>query len=130
MIVTYKPEGEEAQKWEFTPGRVKMSEAEILQKRFGGTWDEFKVGVMKGDIRSRRVMLWHLLRLQHHTLRFEDMTDFYDDELNLEFTKAELLNVRVGVEQLSTLSAEERESALASLDALIEDAPDGLEGKA
>ncbi|WP_433232410.1 hypothetical protein ACQP2H_10550 [Micromonospora sp. CA-248260] len=129
MIVTYTPEGDAAQEWEFSTGRIKASEAEILQKRFGGTWDEFKVGVLKGDVRARRVMLWHCLRRDHHTLRFEDMPDFYDSELELEFTKSELEGIRAQVATAGGLAEEERESTLAALDAQIADAPDGL-GKA
>ncbi|MEU8209786.1 hypothetical protein AB0B85_11365 [Micromonospora sp. NPDC049044] len=129
MIVTYTPDGDQAQQWEFSPGRIKSSEAEILQKRYGGTWDEFKVGVLKGDMRARRVMLFHCLRREHHTLRFEDMPDFFDEELELEFTKAELEGMRAQVAQASGLNADERESTLAALDVQIADAPEGL-GKA
>ncbi|MEU1602688.1 hypothetical protein [Micromonospora matsumotoense] len=129
MIVTYTPEGEESQSWEFKTGRVKASEAEVLQKRFGGTWDEFAVGVFKGDVRARRVMLWHLLRLTHHTLRFEDAPEFYMDELKVEHTKEELGVMRSNIEKMSALPAEDREEILAALDIEIADAPEGL-GKA
>ncbi|MFY1660908.1 hypothetical protein [Micromonospora sp. WMMD1274] len=129
MIVTYKPEGGEAQEWEFRPGRVKSSEAEILQRRFGGTWDEFAVGVLKGDIRARRIMLWHLLRQAHNTLMFEDMPEFYMDELVVEHTKHELGEMRNNVEKLSSLTDDERAGMLAALEIQIEAAPEGL-GKA
>ncbi|WP_433537598.1 hypothetical protein ACQPZK_07585 [Micromonospora sp. CA-249363] len=125
MIVTYTPEGEEAQTWEFSPGRIRSSEAEILQKRFGGPWDQFAIGVQSGDVRARRVMLWHCLRRDHHTLRFEDMPEFMMDELKVEFTKEEFGRMLVDADKTGKLTAEERET----IEMAMALAPEGL-GKA
>lgn len=94
MIATYKPEDGEAQTWTFDPGRVKGSVAEVIEKRFGGTYQEFQVAIQQGQTRARRVLLWYLLWQTHATLRFEDMPDFYFDEFSLDYTTAELLELR------------------------------------
>lgn len=91
MRVTYKPEdGNEPQSWDFNPNRVRSSEQVIVEKQFGGTWLEFKTGVMSGSAAARRVLLWHLIRREHPAHSFRDTPDFYDDELLIEQTLAEI----------------------------------------
>lgn len=43
MRVTYAPEDGDKQTWEFHPGRVKRSEAVLIEKRAGVRWDEWVV---------------------------------------------------------------------------------------
>lgn len=91
MRVTYKPEdGNEPQSWDFNPGRVRVSEQVIVEKQFGGTWLEFKTGVMSGSAQARRVLLWHLIRREHPAHNIRDTPDFFDDELLIEQTLAEV----------------------------------------
>lgn len=129
MKVTYSPEGEGVQTWDFVPDKVRQSEAELAERRFGGTWNEFRVAAVKGDSRARRVLLWHLMRRQHHTLRYEDTPDFALGELKVEMTRGELVALR---EQVDKSSHPERDSILAALDSEIDTAEDDPEpeGKA
>lgn len=91
MFVTYKPEdGNTPQTWEFNPNRVRVSEQVIVEKQFGGTWLEFKSGVMSGSATARRVLLWHLIRREHPAHNFRDTPDFFDDEFVVEQTLAEV----------------------------------------
>lgn len=91
MRVTYKPEdGSPPQVWDFNPNRVRVSEQVIVEKQFGGTWLEFKTGVMSGSAHARRVLLWHLTRREHPAHQFRDTPDFFDDELLIERTLAEV----------------------------------------
>lgn len=94
MEVVYRPEDGDEQRWTFDPGRVRVAEGEMIQKRFSGTWADFVHGVQTGDLRARRVLLWHLLRRDHHTLRYEDTPDFFVDEVTVHYTAAELTAVR------------------------------------
>lgn len=91
MRVTYTPEdGGEAQTWDFDPDRVRSSEQVIVEKQFGGSWLEFKTGAMSGSALARRVLLWHLIRRQHPGHQFRDTPDFFDCELVIEQTLAEV----------------------------------------
>lgn len=127
MHVTYKPEGQEPQRWEFNPGRVRQSEAEIIEKRFGGNWDVWRNEVRSGSARARKVLLWHLLRREHHALRFEDTPDFFMDELLVEHSVAELVELRERIEK-ANLDAETREQIMTGLDIEITDATAREEG--
>lgn len=115
MKVTYKPDGGEPQLWTWDPGDVRQSEAEAIQKRYGGTWDDFAAGVRNGDARARRILLWHFQRQTHPTLRYEDTPDFRMRELTVEFDVDELIAIRDRVLK-ADLPAEERDAALASVE--------------
>jgi hypothetical protein len=130
MYVTYQPDDSDKQRWEWDPDRVRTSEAEMCEKRFGDSWDKLKIGVMAGQSKARRVLLWHLLRRDHHTLRYEDVPDFYMGELLVEFDRSELQEMRAKIER-ARMDESEREEMLTSIDLQIDDAPDGDgEGKA
>ncbi len=118
MLVTYSPEGGEVQRWEFDPGRVRQTEAVIIEKQYGENWEKFCADVQAGSIKARRVMLWHLIRREHHTLKFEDTPDFFTSELVVEHTAAELTAMR-DKESKAGLPMADLEQALAVLDAEI-----------
>lgn len=121
MHVTYRPEDGEEQRWEFVPGRVRQSAAELVEKRFGKNWDIFCAGVQSGDSKARRVLLWHLLRQEHHTLRLEDVPDFFMDELVVEHSVDELHTLRDRLMK-TDMPEDEREQMLVALDLEISEA--------
>lgn len=121
MYVTYKPSDGDEQRWEWNPDRVRQSDAEMVEKRYGKTWDQFKAGVMSGDSKARRVLLWHLLRREHHTLRYEDVPDFYVGEMLVEFDVAEIDFMRDRIMKAS-ISDDERDQMLTALDIQMADA--------
>lgn len=130
MIVTYTPDGGEKQEWEWNPDKVRAVEGELIEKRFGDTHDKFKVAVQSGSIKARRVLLWHLLKRAHPTLRHEDV-DFDADELKVEMTRFELEQMKDRVVKAKGMDESERDKMLAALDSEIETAPSGgAEGKA
>jgi hypothetical protein len=115
MKVTYAPEGAEPQVWDWDPDKVTQSQAEMIEKRHGGRWDAFTEDVRAGGARARRVLLWHLQRQTHHTLRYEDTPDFRMGDLRLEFDLDELALIRDRVMK-SDLSDQEKEGVLLGLD--------------
>jgi hypothetical protein len=121
MFVTYQPEGKDQQRWEIDPDRVRQSRAEIIEKRFGKNWDQFRAGVQSGDSKARKVLLWHLISLEHHTLRYEDVPDFCMGELKVEHSRGELLVLRDRLAKVN-LPEDEREQMLTALDIEITDA--------
>jgi hypothetical protein len=123
MFVTYSPEGQPEQRWEFNPDRVRQSDAELIEKRYGQNWDAFRAGVQSGSAKARKVLLWHMLRREHHTLRLEDVPDFFMGELKVEHTRGELTVLRDRLAK-ANLPEGEREQMMTALDIEITDALD------
>lgn len=131
MFVTFSPSDGDPQMWEFDPRKVRASAAEMVERRYGKPWDVFVQELIQGSMVARRVLLWHLIRQTHHTLRFEDTPDFYSGELTVEFARDELTAMRQQLEISRAISDEDRALALAALDDEIAKAPTGVdEGKA
>jgi hypothetical protein len=87
--VIYTPEDREEQVFKYNPNALMSAEREALEKVTGKAFNEFAMGVLKGDSRCRRALLHVLLKRQHPTLRFDDV-DFLWDELVIEMTKGEI----------------------------------------
>lgn len=115
MLVTFSPGDGDPQTWAWSPGRVLVSEAAIVEKVYGKTWEMFAAEVQQGSAQARRVLLWHLQRRTHSMLRFEDAPDFYADQLVIEYDAVELREMRDGVESAGMPQAE-RDIALAAID--------------
>lgn len=124
MFVTYAPDGEDTQRWEFNPDKIRQSRAEVIEKRYGKNWDAFRAGVQSGDSKARRVLLWHLLSSEHHTLRYEDVPDFCMGDLKVEHSRGELVILRDRLAK-ANLPEDDREQMLTALDIEITDAMDG-----
>ena len=120
MKVTYSPREETVQTWDWDPDRVSVIEAEAIEKRLGGDvpWDKFKLAVMQGQARARRVLLWHLLKRAHPPLRLDDV-DFAVGELSVEMDRDELLAFRAKVVDSAAIDDDERDRMLRGLDAQL-----------
>lgn len=137
MFLTYRPDGGDEQRFEFRPKRVRSTRAEMIEKRYGqlagiknATWDQFKLAVQQGSASARRVLLWHLLSTQHPNLKIDDV-DPFEDEVELEYSKSELLEVREVLSSTPSIPEADLTLMLAKLDMDIMTAPeDGSEGKA
>jgi hypothetical protein len=132
VIVTYSPDGQESQRWEWDPDKVLNAHAEAIEKHFGDTWDKFKVAVAQGSAKARRLLLWHLLKQQHVTLRADDVR-FTTGELTVEYSRSELVELRAKLATSRAVDDSDRDKMLAALDDEIEKAPadgGGEEGKA
>lgn len=128
MKVTYTAGPDDVQQWDFDPDEVTQSQAELIEKRYGQNWDTFLTDVRQGSAKARKVLLWHMLRLTHHTLRYEDTPDFKMGALKVEHSLDEMLHIRDRVLK-SNLAEEEKEGILAALDVEITEAM-GEPGKA
>jgi hypothetical protein len=91
VLVTYKPEDGDEQRWEFDFQRVRRSEAIIIEKAYGAgrTYVQFQMAAMQGSVEALTLLLWMLQRRDHPALRLEDVPDFYVDEIELDFGAAE-----------------------------------------
>lgn len=129
MYLVYIPDGEDEQRWEYRPTKLKATEREMLEKRTERNFSQFTADVLEGSALCRRALLFLFLRREHPRVRWDDV-DFAWDEIRLEMSRQELLKVRDKAEE--NMAGNERDLALAELDRQIEDAYDdgGEAGKA
>ncbi|MEU9285963.1 hypothetical protein AB0D57_14865 [Streptomyces sp. NPDC048275] len=123
MKVTYTPEDNEEQVFNYNPNKLMSAEREALEKRTGMSFNDFAMGVLRGNALCRRALLHVLLKRQHPTLRFDDV-DFCWDEFKVEMTKGE---IELAVERLREKKGDE-----ALIDGMLKDFDDAPEdeGKA
>jgi hypothetical protein len=115
MKVTWKPDGEPEQVWQFDPDDLMESEAELIQKRYGGRYSDFAAGVRGGDSKARRILLWRHLCQTHPTMRLEDVPDYRRKQLVVEYDVDELLLIRDRILK-SDLAAEDKDEHLAAVE--------------
>lgn len=91
MHVAWDPQnGEDKQTWQFDPEDVHRKSAQLIEKHYGGSYDQWRAGLMLGEINARAVLLWHMLTQVHPKLRFEDVPDFRVRQLTVEMGTLEL----------------------------------------
>ncbi|MDX8050401.1 hypothetical protein SK571_13500 [Lentzea sp. BCCO 10_0798] len=115
MIITYRPSEGDEQRWEFDPAKVLDDAAEDIEYHYRGTYDEWHVGILQGQTRARRVLLWHLQREIHPTLAFADLPRFERGAFEVELNRAELLQMRKQSETAAIAPAD-KERALMWID--------------
>jgi hypothetical protein len=130
VYLVYKPEGShEPKRFKYNPRKVMSAEREKIERLTDRNYSEFTKDVVAGNSLCRRALLFVFLKREHPTTRFEDV-DFAWDELELEYSKGELVEIRAQVSE--SLSGEKAVAVLAQLDeqiaAAYEDPDD--EGKA
>ncbi|HEV2778696.1 MAG TPA: hypothetical protein VGX25_04775 [Actinophytocola sp.] len=130
MLVTYTPADGDEQRWEFHAGEVLAADAEAIERAFADTWDSWVMAVLKGGMRARRVLVWHLIKTQHPSLLFADTPNFRVDEVKVEYDRDELQKIRDSVAEERKLDAATREQVLSWLDNQLAKAPEGSGGKA
>lgn len=116
MLVTYSPEGAEPQSFKFRPREIRASEAEMIERRAGKSFEQWAQDVVNGSATARRVLLWHLLRRQHPALKWEDTPDFAWSEILVEREYKELVDLRAAIANAKILEDSEREAALDEID--------------
>jgi hypothetical protein len=90
MFLIYKPDGQDEKRYVYNPGKLRVSESEAIEDRTGLAYGgDFKIALLKGNMRARRALLWTYLRREHPAIRYEDV-DFADDEVSLEMDKDEI----------------------------------------
>jgi hypothetical protein len=130
VYLVYTPEGaDEPMRWRYDPRRLMSIEREDLERRTDRSFGQFTKDVVMGHALCRRALLFTFLRREHPKLKFADV-DFAWDELELEFSRSELLELREKATE--TQHGDELAATLSSLDAEIETAFDDkvAEGKA
>ena len=87
--LTYKPEGEESQSWEFTFGRITLGEMASIQRLTKMSWDEVKAQFFANDVIVVHALLYTFLKRANSGLRPTDL-EFFEDDYDLALTEAEI----------------------------------------
>ncbi len=132
IFITYTADGEPPRDWDIDIDDLTESAAERIEQQYRKasadkslTYDQFRLSVYQGGATARRVLLWHLIRETHPTLRYEDTPDFRRKQLKVELSRGELMVMRDQVEaKVGDLA--ERQAVLDVLDAEILTARDSL----
>lgn len=126
MYLVYTPDGADEQRWEYNPRKLRATEREMLEKKTERNFTEFTTDCLQGNSLCRRALLFLYLRREHPRVRWDDV-DFMWDELRLEYSRQELLEMREQVAE--NMSGDQRAVAISKLDDEIETAyDDGGEG--
>lgn len=126
MYLIYHPEGDaEPQRFRYNPRKIMSAEREWIERRTEMNWSGFTKQVVDGSSLCRRALLYTFLKRDHPKVKWEDV-DFAWDELKLEYSKAELINLRSSVADSAPPAV--LEAFDEQIDAAFEDPDD--EGKA
>lgn len=126
MWVEYKPADPvvsgDGGRWKFDADRVLGTHAEMIERRFGGTWEQFTAAVVQGSMKARRILLWYFRMREHPGYRPEDLPEFYTGELKVTYGVTDLASIKEGIEKASWDTPEEKEAALTAVDILLSEA--------
>lgn len=133
MFVQWDPEdGSDKQEWVFDAGDVGRKDGELIEKHFGGSWDQFVAALMVGNLRARAVLLWYMMKQVHSAVKFEDIPDFRVRQLSVEMGVSELKDLWKRAQRIK-LDADQREAFEAQFAEDMKDAmkregldPDGM----
>lgn len=126
MFLIYTPDGQDEQVYTFRPNEVRASEAEIIERLAERTFTEVVQGVLGGDARCRRAVLFAMLKRAHPSVKFADV-DFGWGELTVEMSKQEHASILTDMPDDGTMTSE-RERIRAEMETARDDA--GAVGKA
>jgi len=133
LIIIYRPEGGQEHRWDLRSkesGKLKSSEAELVEETLDLTWVEFEQKLLRGWMRGLRTLAWVLLRRDDPALTLDGF-DPDGEELDVDLDAAERAQLRAEVERSPDLTPEQRAEALAKFaDPAGEPGPKGRSGNA
>lgn len=111
MLVEYTPDGQtEPTTWTYTRNKVMSKRGEMIERVYGDTFERWNVALVQGSARARRVLLWHLIGMEHPRLKYADLDDYRTDQLVLRFDSSELKGMRDNVGSDKKMSEDERDA--------------------
>lgn len=115
MFITYVDDSGETRTWDFDPEDVYASKAQMIEKRYGQPWEQWLNDLRRGSAQARQVLLWHLLGLEHPTLKFEDTPQIRMRQLKVEMSSRELDDILTRLDRVK-MPDDEREQVRAALE--------------
>jgi len=122
MYVRWDPEnGETPTEFDFDPEDLLKSEGKAIEKQYGKSVEVWLNQLRVKELTAREVLLWHLLRQTHKTLRFDDVPDFRLRQLKVEMSSAELRELQKRTERMK-FTDDERDQLRQAFEVDIRDA--------
>ena len=118
-VLIYTPEDGPRQQWDVNLKAMPFVEAELIEEAGGSTWDnfeDFEVRLVSGNSKAKLALLWVLLRRENPKLRFVDLGGLRVGEVELEWDRKRLEDVRAEVLADESISESVRTERLAEVD--------------
>lgn len=130
MILTYKPDGEEPQKWHVKYRKLRTKEAAELQRMAGAkNFPEFQERTLRGDADALRVLAFFHLRKIHPALKLDDF-DPLMEEIDLDYDREEMERIREQTLKDPTVTAVQKQLLDAAVEAAEEAPPKAISSSA
>lgn len=133
MILTYRPEGADEQRWDLTQTRATFAEAKAAEKAGGFQWVNLEQELAEGNLGALQAALWVFRKRAEPTLTFADLDDLPLGSVDVDFGVDERAFMRAQIAGNESLSDEAKAAALRMLgygdedpeaEAAAEDGPD------
>lgn len=121
MIIIYRPENGDEQRWDLADIKATFAEGRAAEKAGGFKWVQLEQELAEGNIDALQAAVWVLRKRSEPTLTFRDLDDLPIGSVDVEFAPAEKALMRAQLENDPTMSDEARQLALEMLGA--DDAP-------
>jgi hypothetical protein len=86
MDFIYTPEGADEKRWEWAPGRIPSTDAEIIERRTGMLFPEWSKACAEGSMLAQHAFIFVQLRKDNPSLEWAQVV-FTADEVRFEFTE-------------------------------------------
>lgn len=117
MIIVYRPEGGDEQRWNLNDEKLMAAEAEAVERVTRTEWGELQGKLAKGSMLAMRAFAWVLAKREQPTLRYSEFIPAAD-ELDLDFDPTERAELRHEVNRAADageIDEGERAATLAAL---------------
>lgn len=104
--LTYTPTGGSPKVWDIDFGRMLLVERMAIEKQTGLGWNAIQNRFWGNEAAIIHAFLWVLLKRGISTLR-ADQVDFFDDEITVDLTDAEMLEAKENIEARDVLDEED-----------------------
>ncbi|KAF4408654.1 hypothetical protein [Streptomyces lycii] len=128
MILVYKPETGEAQRWDLDNVKATFAEAKAAEAVANFSWVRLGQELGEGNLAVLQAALWILRKREEPTLKFADLEDLPLGAVAVEHSPAEKQFMREHILTDPSLSEPERAATLKMLE--LEDEPEADAPKA
>lgn len=123
MIVTFTPTEGDVRIYEFKPRLLPNSDAEMIERLTGQTYQSFVQAATSGSAKARRALVFLFEKRVHPTLKWETF-DFPYGAVEVEYDRDELAAAREAVEDDGSVDEDAKAVFVAQLRELEESAPE------
>lgn len=112
MIIIYRPDDGEEQRWDLEDIKVTFAEARAAERVGGFKWVQVQEELAQGSINALQAAVWVLRKRTEPTLAHSDLDDLPVGSVDVQFAPAEKAIMRAQIEGDPTLSDDAKRMAL------------------